>query len=84
MTIARYYVAENNPEGRSFPGVPLDDISQERWESIPDHLRDSVDASDMYRKTKPPSVKKTKPPSEPEAAPEMSADVAPEQGVSNG
>lgn len=51
--MARYYDPDANPYGRIFPGVPLADIDQGTWDSLPAWLRDSVDASAMYRKTKP-------------------------------
>lgn len=51
--IARYYDAAANPDGRVFHGVPLADIATPTWESLPAWLRDSVDASGMYKKSKP-------------------------------
>jgi hypothetical protein len=54
-TIARYYVAEKNPEGAFLPGVPLADLSQEQFDALPEWLQQSVDASPLYRKTKPPT-----------------------------
>jgi uncharacterized DUF497 family protein len=53
MSIARYYDADANPEGRVFHGVPLADIEQGTWESLPVWLQQSVDASGLYRKTAP-------------------------------
>lgn len=56
--IARYYDASKNPGTQaspaSLPGVPLADIDQATWESLPEHVQADVDASPMYRKTKPP------------------------------
>jgi hypothetical protein len=54
--IARYYDASKNPQGAHFPGVPLDDIDEERWESVPDGIKADVDASPYYRKTAPPKA----------------------------
>ena len=51
--IARYYDASANPEGRVFHGVPLADIEQSHWDTLPEWLRASADASGFYRKTKP-------------------------------
>jgi hypothetical protein len=65
MPISRYYVPENNPSNAHFPGVPQDDIDDERWASIPPSIQADVDASNMYRKTKPPSAKKSEPVSAP-------------------
>jgi hypothetical protein len=66
MPISRYYVPENNPQGAHFPGVPQDDIDDERWASIPPSIQADVDASNMYRKTKPPSAKKSEAPAKEE------------------
>jgi hypothetical protein len=59
MPISRYYVPENNPQDAHFPGVPQDDIDDERWASIPPSIQADVDASNMYRKSKPPGAKKS-------------------------
>lgn len=60
MSIARYYVSEKNLEGASFPGVPLADIDEADWELYPKWLQDSVDASELYRKTNPqPTPRRT-------------------------
>lgn len=49
--IARYYVADKNPEGGMLPGgVPLADITLEQWESYPSWLRRSIDAAPFYRR----------------------------------
>ena len=57
--IARYYDRDANPDGRVFHGVPLADIETSHWETLPQWLRDSVDASGLYRKTKPGTGKAT-------------------------
>lgn len=53
MAVTRFYRADNNPEGATFPGVPLRDIDKEEWELFPAWLQESVDASDIYQKTNP-------------------------------
>ncbi len=53
MAIARYYVEDKNPDGAAFPGVPLRDIEETEFEQYPKWLQESVDASDIYRKTNP-------------------------------
>lgn len=59
--IARYYDASKNPGGHlSFSGVPQGDITEEWWEGLPDHLKASIDAHEMYRKTPVPRPKKEK------------------------
>lgn len=58
MTIARYYVKDENPNGDHLPGVPLADLSEEEFAELPKWLQESVDASPMYRKTKPADGKK--------------------------
>jgi hypothetical protein len=52
--IVRYYDATKNVDGAFLPGVPLDDITEERWAELPKWLQLSVDASPFYRKTPPP------------------------------
>ena len=71
-TIARYYDAEKNPDGGSLPGVPLRDLSEDEFAALPAWVQESVDASPLYRKTKPqgtakPATKKAKPESKPAA-----------------
>ncbi len=58
MAIARYYDASKNPDEASLPGVPLADIDEETFAAYPEWLQKSIDALDMYRKTKP-RVEKT-------------------------
>jgi hypothetical protein len=65
MSIARYYDADANPEGRVFHGVPLADIEQGTWESLPVWLQQSVDASGLYKKSKPPGKAEAKAPPAP-------------------
>lgn len=57
MSIARYYNEDNNPHGAAIPGVPLRDLTQEEYDALPDMEKASVDASELYRKTKPASAK---------------------------
>lgn len=57
MPIARYYDADKNPEGAVLDGVPLADIDQETFDSLPAWLQASVDAAPFYRKTKPRAEK---------------------------
>lgn len=52
-TIARYYDPSKNEDGGAIPGVPLADIDEETFNQLPEWLQRSVDASPMYRKTKP-------------------------------
>ncbi len=51
MPIARYYKAEQNPDGAYIDGVPLRDITDEEWEALPERLQRAADASGLYRKT---------------------------------
>lgn len=53
--IARFYDESKNSDGAFFPGVPLRDLTDADWDALPQRLRESADASPMYRKTKPPS-----------------------------
>lgn len=58
--IARYYDESKNKEGAFFPGVPLRDLLESEYETLPEWLKDSVDSAPFYRKTAPP-----KPPTPP-------------------
>ncbi len=73
MPIARYLNEANVQEGVFFPGVPLADITEEEFDALPKHLQEAVDASPMYRKTKPAEKKAANKaaPKEAEIAPEV-------------
>lgn len=60
-TIARYYDAEKNTDGGSLPGVPLRDLSEDEFTALPVWVQESVDASPLYRKTKPQGDKAANP-----------------------
>ena len=57
--IARHYDASKNPGSEAYPasipGVPLADLDQATWDALPEYVQADVDASPMYRKTKPPT-----------------------------
>lgn len=53
MATARYYEASKNTDGGYIPGVPLRDLTEEDYNSYPAWLQASIDASPLYRKTKP-------------------------------
>lgn len=55
--IARFYVADRNPDGASLPAVPLRDLTEEEFGALPEWLQRSVDACPFYRKTKVPAEK---------------------------
>jgi len=76
-SIARYYDAEKNPEGAVLDGVPLADIDQETFDSLPAWLQASVDAQPFYRKTKPRS--EAKPESAPDPKPALKRADAPQE-----
>jgi hypothetical protein len=57
MPIARYYDESRNEDGRAFDGVPLRDLTEEEFDALPFWLQASVDASPLYRKTKPRAEK---------------------------
>lgn len=46
----RYFTGDGT---RYHPGVPAADLEQDDYDALPDHLKATVDASDLYRKTKP-------------------------------
>jgi hypothetical protein len=70
MPIARYYDESRNEDGRAFDGVPLRDLTDEEFAALPEWLQLSVDASSLYRKTKPRADKAEDAPAEPEASPD--------------
>jgi len=53
MSIARYYDETKNLEGAVLDGVPLRDLTEDEFSELPPWLQASVDASPLYRKTKP-------------------------------
>lgn len=53
--VARYYDPSKNPDGAFLPGVPLADLTEAQFDALPAWLQLSIDASPMYRKTKPPT-----------------------------
>lgn len=61
MTIARFYDEAKNPDGGHIPGVALRDLTQEEFDALPEWLQRSVDASPMYRKSKPGEPSKPAP-----------------------
>lgn len=73
MPIAMYYDEEKNEGEQFIPGVPLADMTEEQYEALPDWLKQSVDESPLYRKTKPKGWKAPA-----EAAPEP--EPAPAEG----
>jgi hypothetical protein len=74
MAVARYYDADKNPDGaQGIPGVPLADITEARFARLPKWAQASVDASGLYRKTKPSEAKAAAPA---KAAPKKKAAAA--------
>lgn len=58
MAIKRYYNAEANPDGSQYmAGVPLDDLTDEQYDALPEWQQKQVDASPLYRKTEPRASK---------------------------
>lgn len=55
MATARYY-NEDRAEGgaQHIYGVPARDLTDDEYEALPDHLKQQVDGSPLYRKTAPP------------------------------
>lgn len=58
--IARYYVEEKNLDGGYIPSVPLRDLTQDEYNTLPEWLQASVDAAPFYRKSKPDAPKPPK------------------------
>lgn len=55
--IARFYDETKNADGYYLPGVPLADITEERWASFPEWLQESADAIGWYTSTRPAARK---------------------------
>lgn len=55
--IARYYDESKNPDVWYLPGVPLADIPESRWASLPEWLRQSADAIGWYSAARPAARK---------------------------
>lgn len=47
--VAYYYDSTKNPDGGSFPGVPLCDLTQEMVDAQPRWIQKSIKGSPMYR-----------------------------------
>ena len=71
MPIARYYDESKNENGSAFDGVPLRDLTEDEFAALPPWLQASVDASPLYRKTKP----RGETPTELSAAPALDAET---------
>ncbi len=55
--IVWYYDPDKNPDGASFIGVPLRDLTEADMQEIPSHSLAAIEQADFYRKTKPKSRK---------------------------
>lgn len=55
--ILYYYDESANPEGAFFSGVPLADLTEERFEEQPKWLQASIAAAKFYQKTPAPEKK---------------------------
>lgn len=53
MSVARYFDADKYDGSQPYGGVPLADISEEEWATLPKHVQESTDALPYFRKTKP-------------------------------
>ena len=60
MATARYWSPPEGREGEYIPGVPAADLSDEEWALLHERQQRSVDASGLYRKTRPPQPAKPK------------------------
>lgn len=58
--VAYYYLPENNPDGASYPGVPLGDILQHVYDAQPKWIQKSIAANPMYSEEKPGSRRKAR------------------------
>lgn len=60
MAPVRYFDAAHD-DGGVFPGVPKRDLEQDEFDALPAWLQASVDASPMYKKSKPRTETPDKP-----------------------
>jgi len=51
--VAMYYYAHKNEGQAAVAGVPLRDLTQEEWDSLPEHARNTAEKSGLFYKTKP-------------------------------
>lgn len=59
MATKRYLNVEATQGGSQYiAGVPLTDLSDEQYESLPEWQQKQVDNSGLYRKSAPPSTEK--------------------------
>lgn len=54
MDIKFEYLPDKNVEGAFIDGVPLADVTQELWDSLPKHVQGSVERCPFYRAVKQP------------------------------
>jgi len=57
MKIVYYYDEDKNPGGDALIGVPLRDLTEDDMAQFAKHTVASIEASPLYRKTKPESRK---------------------------
>lgn len=62
--IVQWYVPEKNPDGAFFPWAGQHDITEDEFNRLAKWKQDSIDASPMYRRTKPENRRTPKPESE--------------------
>lgn len=57
--ILYYYHADKNPSGAFYPGVPLDDLTEDQFNAQPDWIKAAIEDYSVspYRKTKPQVAK---------------------------
>lgn len=53
MAVARYFDKDKYDGSFPYGGVPLRDIEDEEWDTLPKHVQDSADALPYFRKTNP-------------------------------
>ena len=81
MKIVYYYDEDKNPGGDALIGVPLRDLAEDDMAQFAKHTVASIEASPLYRKTKPESRKAAEETSTPAKKAPSKKKTTPKQAV---
>lgn len=74
--IAFTYKADKNPHEGTYPGVPLRDLTDDEFNTLPSHIKRTIAGSAMYEKVKGVSVEMPPDPAKAAAPADSDAPVA--------
>ena len=79
MPVFRYFDESKLEVGAGLPlGVPARDLTEDEYNEFPEHVRASIDAWAVFRKTKPKATKEApEPEPEPTDEPPVADEAAP-------